>query len=109
MLNEKINDQLQTIIDEICDQVQPAMKQTVSILTSLRAKLKAVISIHGEGTPFALGFQLSNLNSIIDNMARHMCLCETVVSKLRQSKRDIQNVLIFLNTHVLKIHYQLFE
>ena len=85
------------------------MKQTVAILSGLRAKLKAVISIHGDGTPFALGFQLNNLNVMIDNIARHMCLCETVVSKLRQAKRDLTNVLVFMNTHVLKIHYQLYE
>ena len=104
-LNDKIHDQLQSIIEEIGDKVLPAMKQTMAILTGLRANLKAIISIHGEGTPFALGFQLNHLNSCIDNIGRHMCLCETVVAKLGQARRDIQHLLVFLNTHVLKIHY----
>ena len=42
-------------------------------------------------------------------MANHLLLCETVVSKLSVAKRDIQNLLVFLNMHVLKIHYQVYE
>ena len=89
------------------DNVLPAIKQTLAILTGLRAKLKAIISTHG--APFALGFQLTHLNNIIENMANHLLLCETIVSKLCVAKRDIQNLLVFLNMHVLKIHYQVYE
>ena len=87
----------------------PSLKTTIAILTGLRANLKSVISIQGEGSPSTLGFQLSNLNTIIDNMTKHVCLCKTVIAKLTQSKSDIEQLLIFLNVHVLKLHYQLHE
>ena len=108
-LNEKIEEHLQSIIDEFSDHIIPAIKQTIGIMTGLRANLKAIVSIHGESSPFTLGFQLGNLTTLVDNMGKHLCLCETVVIKLSRAKLELQQLLIFLNFHVLKIHYQMYE
>ena len=88
----------------------PALKTTLAIVTALRANLKAIICVEGgEGTPSSLGFQLSTLNTIIQNMTNHISLCQTIVCKLTRAKSDIEQLLIFLNVHVLKLHYQLYE
>ncbi len=55
-MNEKLNDNLQSIIDEVQDHIYPALKQTIAILCELRANLKAVVAIHGEDSPFTLSF-----------------------------------------------------
>jgi len=87
----------------------PALKQTLAIVLGLRAKLKAIVSIHGDSTPFALGFKLEHLNQVVDYLEQHTLLCETVVSKLLQAKREIQQMLVYFNSTVIKIHYQLYE
>lgn len=89
VLNEKLDDHLKSIIDEFSDHILPALKQTLAILLSLRAKLKAVVSINGENSPFTLGFRLEHLNAIVNYLEQHMLLCETVVSKLVQAKQEI--------------------
>ena len=56
VLNEKLDENLQSIIDEFTDHIVPALKQTMAIVSLLRAKLKAIMSIHGEESHFTLGF-----------------------------------------------------
>lgn len=88
-LNEKLDENLQSIIDEFNDHILPAIKKTLAIVLGLRAKLKAAISIHDEDSPFTLGFKLDHLNTIVDYLENHTLLCETVLSKLTQAKREI--------------------
>lgn len=81
-LNDKLEENLQSIIDEFNERILPALKKTLGIVLGLRAKLKATISIHGKDSPFTLGFKLEHLNSIVEYLEKHTLLCETVVSKL---------------------------
>ena len=46
-LNVHCQEHLQTMIDEIRERIEPAVKQALAILSELRASLKAVICIHG--------------------------------------------------------------
>ena len=59
-------EQLQSVMEEMRERIEPALKKMLSIASELRANLKAVISINGEGSPYALGFKLSHINSLID-------------------------------------------
>ena len=96
-INEKVNENLQSIVDEIQDHIYPALKQTIAILCELRANLKAIIAIHGEDSPFTLGFKLIHLSTVIECMASQMTLAETVVAKLVRAKKELQALLVFLN------------
>ena len=78
-LNDMLDKEVQSIIDEFSEHVIPAIKTTIGILSSLRAKLKATISLHGQGSPECLGMQLNNMNTLVDLLGRHHCLCETLV------------------------------
>ena len=60
---------MQSIIEELRERIEPAVKQALAILSELRAQLKAVICLHGEDSPYTLGFQLSHMNSLIDYMS----------------------------------------
>ena len=48
------------------ERIEPAAKKSLAILSKLRANLKAIISIHGEDSPYTLGFKLANVNALID-------------------------------------------
>ena len=104
-LNVHCQEHMQTIIEEIRERIEPAVKQTLAILSELRAKLKAVICIHGEDSPYTLGFQLNHINSLFDHMSNELYLCDAMVVQLSNAKREIKNMLVFFNSQVLKIYY----
>ena len=65
-LSVNCEDQLQTVIEEMRERIEPAAKKSLAILSELRANLKAIISINGEDSPYTLGFKLANFNALID-------------------------------------------
>ena len=47
------------LVEEISERIEPAIKKMISILSEMRAHLKAIVCIDGENSYSCLGFTVS--------------------------------------------------
>ena len=91
------------------ERIEPAAKKALAILSELRANFKAIVCIHGEDSPYTLGFKLQHLNQLIEFTSKKLYLCDAMVVHLSNTKKEIKNMLVYFNSQVLKIHFQKHE
>ena len=86
------------------ERIEPAAKMALAILSELRANFKAIVCIHGEDSPYTLGFKLHHLNQLIDFTSKKLYLCDAMVVHLSNTIHGlIRKKLKFLNLKPLKL------
>ena len=106
---EKSQDSIQNIISEISERINPTLNKVLSLASALRGQLKAASAIYGPQSLKLVGFSICNLDSLIELSSKFLNFFDSLIIRLAECMKNTRDLLVFLNSLVLKIHYQLFE